>query len=184
MRVPAVFSRPVAIASIPPDGAVMDVSADEAERAALAAANDLLAVNALTARIELAGDGKGGVTVVGRVHADVVQTCVVSLAPVEQHVDEQFQARFVAPGSPEAPRKPRPGAEVMIRADEPEPAEVIVGADVDIGALVEEYFVLSIDPYPRAPGAVPPADLAEPRDTDRDSPFAALAGLTGKPPEG
>ena len=44
-------------------------------------------------------------------------------------------------------------------------------------------FALAIDPYPRAPGAAPPADLAEPSQKGGDSPFAALAALKPRPPQ-
>lgn len=185
MRRTAIFSRPVEIQRIPAAGVDMEIVASEEEREALAAAYDLLEVKALSARATLRAGEKGDVTVMGRVVADIVQTCVVSLAPVDQHMDEPVSVRFVAAGSPEAPKPAKPGAEVVIRADEPEPPEVLTGPTIDVGALAEEYFVLAIDPYPRAPGAMLPAETAPPPERGGESPFAALAGLAKRrPPKG
>jgi uncharacterized metal-binding protein YceD (DUF177 family) len=120
----------------------------------------------------------GAVEVEGRVVADIVQTCVVSLVEVEERIDEPFSVRFVPPGSPEAPR---PGVEAVVRADEPDPPEILAGPTIDVGALAEEHFVLAIDPYPRAPGASLPAEATLPPERG-DSPFAALAELARRPP--
>jgi len=59
-------------------------------------------------------------------------------------------------------------------ADERDPADVIKGGVVDLGALVAEFLALGVDPYPRRPGAV----FAPPSAADAtSSPFAALAKL-------
>lgn len=160
-----------------PPAAGVEIVASEAERAALAAENGLVGVDALTVTATLTPGAKGSVTVDGRVVADIVQTCVVSLDPVSQHIDEPFSVRFVR----EAPPPPKPGAEVVFDAGEPDPPEILDGPTVDVAALAEEYFVLAIDPYPRAPGVALSPELAGDPDEGSESPFAALAGLH-KPP--
>ena len=86
---------------------------------------------------------------------------------------EQFQVRFVRdPG-----KLPKVGAEVVIDPGAPDPPELLEGPTIDIGELAEEYFVLAIDPYPRAPGAALPADVVDDAESPKDSPFAALAKL-------
>jgi uncharacterized metal-binding protein YceD (DUF177 family) len=181
----AILSRPVEVAEVPAAGLEVDITASEQECAALAAANGLVAVHGLSAATTLTRDGKGGISLEGRVVADIVQTCVVSLVPFEQHIDEPISVRFVAPGSAEAPKPPKAGAEVVISPDQPEPPELLTGPTIDVGALAEEYFVLAIDPYPRAPGAVLPAEAVDTQDEHGESPFAALAGLaTKRPPKG
>jgi uncharacterized metal-binding protein YceD (DUF177 family) len=116
----------------------------------------------------------------GHVVADIVQTCVVSLVPLDAHIDESFSIRFVRDRS----QIPAPGAEVVLDPDAPDPPELIDGPTIDVGALVEEHFVLAIDPYPRAPGAQLPAELAGEPDQAADSPFAALAKLGLGPGKG
>ena len=134
----------------------------------------------LTVTASVTPGEKGAVTVDGRVVADIVQTCVVSLVPVPQHIDEPFTVRFVR----EAPAPPKPGAEIVFEASEPDPPEVLEGPTVDVAALGEEYFVLAIDPYPRAPGATLPAEASDGDADGPESPFAALAALRKTPGSG
>jgi uncharacterized metal-binding protein YceD (DUF177 family) len=168
----SILSRRFDLAEVPSAGLDAEIAANEAQRAALAESYDLVRVDGLTATATLIPSG-GGLTVSGRVVADIVQSCVVSLEPVAQHIDEVFSLRFVPAGSREAAK---PGKEVVVdAADEADPPEIMEGTGVDLGALVEEIFVLAIDPYPRAPGAmldVPPEE--EEDDADSDSPFAVL----------
>jgi len=152
-------SRPVAI------------SVTEAERQKLAAAYDLNEVTSLTASATLEPAGGGGVTVAGHILADIVQTCVVSLVPVPEHMDETFSVRFVR----SAGQLRQPGTEVVVDAEADDPPELLQGTTIDVGALVEEYFALAINPYPRAPGAELPAEAHD--DDASSSPFAVLAGL-------
>ncbi|MEJ0096749.1 MAG: DUF177 domain-containing protein [Bauldia sp.] len=119
----------------------------------------------------------GGIAVEGHILADIVQTCVVSLVPLAAHIDETFAIRFVRDRS----RLPKPGLEIVVDPEQPDRPSCWNGPTLDIGALVEEYFVLAIDPYPRAPGAELPAALAVDPDAAEVSPFAALAALARQP---
>ena len=167
------LSRSVAVGDI--HGATeVEIVADAEQRAALAKAYDLLSVGNLSARVTVRLEG-GGFDVSGRVTADIEQACVVSLVPVAQHIDEPFSLRFVRPDSPEIPPEVKPHGEVVVDPAAPDPPEVLSGNAIDVGAVVEEAFVLAIDPYPRAPGAVLPKEADE--DERASSPFAVLAGL-------
>lgn len=168
-----VLSLPVDAIHLPADP--VTVAATEAERAALAAAYDLVAVDSLAAEATLTPGPRGSVLVEGRVVADITQTCVVSLVPVGQHIDEPFSFRFVRPA--DAVPAPRVGSEVVIEADAPDPPEILDGPTIDVGRLAEETFVLAIDPYPRAPGAALPEAATADDDRAADSPFAVLAKL-------
>jgi uncharacterized metal-binding protein YceD (DUF177 family) len=151
------------------------IAASEAQRIALAEAYDLLSVRSLDATLEVI-PVSGGLSVEGHVVADVVQTCVVSLVPVDEHIDETFSVRFVD----DPARLNKPDTEVVVDANMDDPPELLIGPTLDLGALAEEYFALAINPYPRAPGAeLPPeADDAGGRS---DSPFALLASLAKSP---
>jgi len=168
----AILSRLVAAVDLP--AAAVEVVAAKAEREALAAANDLVAVNSLSAEVELSQAGGGEILVEGHIVADIVQTCVVSLAPIDAHIDEAFSVRYFRDPS----KLPPPGVELAVDAEAPDPPELLEGATIDVGALVEEYFVLGIDPYPHAPGARLPAELATDADSAEESPFAILARLS------
>jgi uncharacterized metal-binding protein YceD (DUF177 family) len=167
----SILSRHVSVAE--PPAAPIEIVANEAERKVLAAAYDLVAVKGMSATVGVSPTPGGGVTVEGRVVADIVQTCVVSLAPVDAHIDETFAVRYVRdPG-----KLPKVGAEVVVDPGAPDPPELLTGPTIDVGEIAEEYFVLAIDPYPHAPGATLPADVLEDAESTEDSPFAALAAL-------
>lgn len=168
-----ILSRTIDVAHLPAEPIVIDAS--EKERAALAATYGVVAVNALHAEVTATGGARGSVAIDGRVRAEIVQTCVVSLVPVSQTIDEELSLHFVRRS--DAPPAPKPGTEVVIDADTPDPPEILSGPTIDVGALVEEAFVLAIDPYPRAPGASLPDEAADATDSEPSSPFAVLAGL-------
>jgi uncharacterized metal-binding protein YceD (DUF177 family) len=174
------FSRTVALAAIPATGLERSVTADAAELAALARAYDIPEVRKLAADLTLTRETGGMIRVNGRVIAEIVQTCVVSLVPVEQSIDESVDVRLVEAGSPRAEAAARPGAEVMINPEEPDPPDVLAGPMLDLGVIATEHFLLAVDPYPRAPGAELPAEAADSSSEAGDSPFAALARLRGR----
>ena len=80
------------------------------------------------------------------------------------------------PSSAELAAPARPHAELVIDPAAPDPPEAMTDGGIDLGAVVEEAFVLAIDPYPRAPGAALPTESGTAPAAD-DSPFAALAAL-------
>jgi uncharacterized metal-binding protein YceD (DUF177 family) len=175
----APFSRVVALSAIPATGLYRSVAADPAELTALAKAYDIPEVRKLAADLTLSREAGGVIRVQGRVLAEIVQTCVVSLVPVEQSIDEPVDVRLIEAGSPRAEAAARPGPEVMIDPDEPDPPDILAGPALDLGAIVTEHFLLAVDPYPKAPGAEMPAEAADSGGDAGDSPFAALARLRG-----
>jgi uncharacterized metal-binding protein YceD (DUF177 family) len=170
--------RPVDVVAIGATPQVRRVEATEKERKEISAALDLVDLPALAADLELRRDGRGRIHVEGRVVADIVQSCVVSLEPVAQHIDEPIAMVFVE--AREAGAEPRPGAEIRVDPVDEDPPEALPGSTLDLGPIVIEHFVLAIDPYPRAPGAELP-DGGEGTSDSPDSPFAILAKLREKP---
>lgn len=170
-----IFSRPIGVGEIPDAGTVRTISAEPSERAALAADLGLQGIDSLSAEIALTPRGRREIVLEGTVKAEIVQTCVVSLVPVPQTVEESFSLRLLRSPIGET-AAPKPHAEIQIDPDAPEPPEVLAGNTIDLGEIVTEYFILGIDPYPRAPGAELPPEAADLGDS-QDSPFAALASL-------
>jgi uncharacterized metal-binding protein YceD (DUF177 family) len=158
------LSRIVRLDRVPARGMDIDVQASEAERAALAKRFELLELPALKAEISVQ-PGLGGVwSVTGRLRAEVVQACIVTLDPVPQSIDDTFDLRFAA------------GAKAS--SDDPDAPEPLEGDTIDVGAIVAEHLSLALDPFPRAPGATyEPAP--EPADA-KPNPFAALEQLKGR----
>ncbi|UDF30082.1 UNVERIFIED_ORG: DUF177 domain-containing protein [Roseateles sp. XES5] len=170
------FSYPVKVGHISANPVEVTISADAEERAGLAALWSILEVKALTATFEVRRWKRDGVRLKGRVTADIVQACVVTLDPVESHIDEPVEAIFVPEGSKLArlPVASETG-EMLLDPDGPDAPEVFTGDTIDAGEVAAEHVALAIDPYPRR------ADVAfggHIESTDKDdrkpSPFAVL----------
>ncbi|TYO91579.1 YceD family protein [Oceanicella actignis] len=165
------------VARLPAEGLAFDETATEDERAALARRYGVLEVGAFSTsgRIE---PEKNGWRMRGVVRARVTQSCVVSLEPVEQVIEEPF-SRLYLPGAPD-PETLGPDLDPDAE-DPPEP----LGETLDPGEAAAEAAALAIDPYPRRPGAALARDSAlppgaAPLEEDAPRPFAALAELRAR----
>jgi hypothetical protein len=157
----APFSRPVPVASLPPEGFDVKVEATPEECAAVARQFGLPAIHALSGRYHLKGS-EFRVAVTGRVTASVAQTCVVSLDDFDSVVEEEVEVDFAVEGANAF------GVTADVGGDPPDP---IVDGRVDLGALTAEFLALGLDPHPRKPGAC----FAPDRTEEGVSPFADLA---------
>ena len=162
---------PVARDAVPEPGRRFDLVADEGTRAAVAKLAGLRALPRLAASFDLVPHGREGLRVTGRVSAKVGQTCVVTLDPIENEVDESVDLVF-------APAAPPLAADVMENVADDERPEAMVDGKIDLGAIATEFLILGVDPYPRKAGAMfePPSEGSE-----GANPFAALAALKTKP---
>jgi len=176
MREAALFSRLVDVSAVSATGVERRIEASEEERAALATEFDLLGIDSLVADVAIVPWQGEGLAVTGRVAAAIRQSCVVSLVPVEQAVDQQFEVHFVPAGSRLAATL-KAGRDMVVQVSEDEPPEVFSGHAIDVGSIVKEHFALAIDPYPRAPGAQLPAAPVTARPERSGSPFEVLAKL-------
>ena len=143
------WSVTVAVSEVPETGRHLDLVAEEPVRSAVARLAGLDALPRLEATFDLTPQGRAGLHVTGRLAATVGQTCVVTLEPIENEIEESIDVVFT-PGA--APARGAAGDEIDSAGDDvPEP---LVGGAVDLGAIATEFLLLAIDPYPRKPGAV------------------------------
>ncbi len=171
------FSRPVRVDQLSARINRLNVVADGAERIRLAARFDLVELRSLEADVELRPLGRSGrVRVKGGLTAEVVQTCVVTLAPLEATVTEVLDLTF---GPCEAAEDET--GEVDLSWDRDDPPDPIIDGVIDIGEAVAEHLALALNPFPRAPDAEfePPAEREDAPD-ERVGPFAGLATLRRK----
>ena len=158
----APWSVPVAVEDIPDTGLHVVIEAPAEVRAAVAKLADVRDLPQLSAEFDLVREGAGA-AVSGHVRARVGQTCVVTLDPLENAIDEPVDLLFSA-----VPDKAASSGET---GEEP---EKLVDGRIDLGALATEFLILAIDPYPRKPGA----QFASPPSAEAgERPFAALAEL-------
>jgi Large ribosomal RNA subunit accumulation protein YceD len=168
------WSVPVAVAQIPDTGLHRDIEAGSATRAAMAELGGLREVLAASASLDVTPRGGGRFQVEGRVRARIGQTCVVTLDPIENEIDEAIDLIFAPPEQiPELSDLIDDAAESS--EEIPDPPEPIENGFIDLGRLATDALFLGIDPYPRRPDAVfePPVVAADPQD----HPFAALKAL-------
>jgi uncharacterized metal-binding protein YceD (DUF177 family) len=170
------WRAPVIVAQIPDTGLhrKLEASADERRAMAdLAGVRDILSAHA---DLEVVPKSGGRVHVTGRVRARIGQTCVVTLDPIENEIDEEVDLTFV----PEAEVRRLEDLIEEGRDDEEappvaDPPEAIVNGIIDLGRIATDALFLAIDPYPRKPDVVFEAEVTAP--DPEDHPFAALKAL-------
>jgi uncharacterized metal-binding protein YceD (DUF177 family) len=162
------FSRPFVVDRLGATPVTEMLTANPAERAALASRLGLVTLGDLSASVMLERTMAGTIHVRGHLEADVIQTCVVTLAAFPSHVEDNFSLDFGNdPGDS--------GAEIHVDV-EYDPPEPIENGIIDIGELTTQYLALALDPYPRAPGVSLESEWVDSDAADR-SPFAILKSL-------
>ncbi|MEO3387625.1 DUF177 domain-containing protein [Mesorhizobium sp. CAU 1741] len=169
----------VQVSRLPKKGMAVEVGADAAQREALAREHGLRGVERFKADLDVVGWKKGGVRVTGRVRADIVQSCIVTLEPVAERIDEDVAALFLPEGSPLA--VPRTGAdgEIVLEPEGEDGPELFTGDTIDVGQLAEEFFALGINPYPRKAGVQLDVAVAD-EDEKRGPLYEKLQSLKKK----
>ncbi|WFU48640.1 YceD family protein [Sinorhizobium terangae] len=169
------FSYPVKVGHISANAVSVHLSANEAERRALAKLWNVEEVLSLAADLQIARWKKDGVKIKGDVAARIVQSCVVTLEPVEAEINEPVEAIFVPEGSRLAREAHNDGGEMVLDPDGPDIPDTFAGDTIDAGVVVSEHVALAIDPYPRKEGAVFGERIeSTAADDKRPNPFAAL----------
>ena len=129
------FSRIVRVDALPRDGETVTIEANAEERAALAVLLKLPAIESLSATLTITRAARGGARVIGAVHGEVTQTCVVSLEPFPATVEEEIDVRFAPRDDERAARRRGPEEpETVSMTDDDEPDPIIDGR-IDLGAL-------------------------------------------------
>ncbi|HTV30761.1 MAG TPA: YceD family protein [Xanthobacteraceae bacterium] len=169
---PVPWRVPVAVHDIPEEGRHFVLVPDSDTRASIARLAGLRDLPRLEADFDVTRHGGDGLHVVGRVSATVGQTCVVSLEPLANNIEEDVDLLFIPKSAADssATEVEKSDARAETKWDEP---EALVGGVVDLGLVATEFLILGLDPYPRKAGVVfdPPQNLKP-----DGGPFAALAG--------
>lgn len=147
----------------------LEPDADACKR--IARALDLQGLEDFTAELDLAPTPSSSAwTLKGRVTAHAVQTCGLTLEPLPADVDRRFSIQLVESAPQETDE-----IEVTLDEDDVDPIE---DGKIDLGQYAVEQLALSLDPFPRTPGA----EFVQPDEPAEISPFAALKAL--KPRDG
>ena len=152
------------------DGERIDLTADEAERRAVADRLGLPSIERFEAHATLYRKADS-VRAEGRVIASLNQDCVITGEPVPAHVDEAFEIAFL----------PEPQVNRSEEEFELNPADCDVvfhdGSTIDLGSAIADTLALGLPAYPRSPSAETALKEAGILTEAEASPFAALAQL-------
>lgn len=166
MTAPLAFSEPVRINQI---GAglsrTLTPDADAVRR--IARALDLQKLENFVAEMTLE-PAMVGWRLSGRVSAHAVQTCGLSLEPMPVDIDRTF-AISLSDTAPEV------DSEIEVTIDDDTP-DLIEDGKVDLGQYAVEQLALSLDPFPRKPGAT----FVQPEEPAEISPFGILKAFKTK----
>ena len=154
----------MALEDIPETGMHLEIDAPESTRSEIVPLAGVRELPRLSAAFHLSRGG-AGVRVTGQVSARVGQTCVVTLEPIENGLEEQVDLMFSLAST---------GASQTDTKDGDEPPEPLVDGKLDLGAIATEFLLLGIDPYPRKAGVEFAPVIA---DDGSAKPFAALEAL-------
>jgi uncharacterized metal-binding protein YceD (DUF177 family) len=175
------FSIELDVDGVPPAGTELRFEANEKERAALAKRFDLVELNSLRGTAKIKPWRRVGLALEAHFTAELVQSCVVTLEPVPEKLDETFTLHFL-PEAMIAPATPGSEREIVVDVDGEEPPEALENGRIDVGEAVAEQLSLAMDPYPKKPGVAfePPVDAPDDAAERPANPFAALEKLKKK----
>lgn len=176
------FSIVLAVADVPPNGTTIPFEAKEGERAALARRFGLVELRSFKGKVGVKPWRRHGLALEGSFEADLVQTCVVTLEPLDAHLSEKFLLHFLPEEMIERAAAEAAEREIVIDVQNEDPPEPIENGRIDVGEAVAELLAVAIEPYPRKPDGhfeglaeVPKEDEETPAN-----PFAALEKLKKK----
>lgn len=164
------FSYFVATDAIGRTGA-LDLSANEAERAAVAARLALVRLDSLhvTATLDRTAEGA---RLTGQLSAALVQSCAATALPLEQKVTAPFDLRYLAT----MPLPDEPDAEIELGDADCDIVPLEPGG-VDVGEAAVQTLALALDLFPRHPDADRILREKGVLSEGQVGPFAALAAL-------
>lgn len=172
---PFPLTHPVDVATLSESGGLsFDLKPEASDRELVARYLGLSDLPELSFRGAVAPQGAGW-ALEGRLSARMVQSCVVTLEPVETPVAVDVERVWLPDVlSPQ-------GAEIELREHDDQAPEPL-GREIDLAMPMLEALALEIDPFPRADGAehgtqvyAPPG--SEPLTEEAAKPFAGLAAL-------
>jgi len=158
------------VATVPPSGIFVSLSAGKSDRRAIADRLQLPAVEDCTATFSIRPQPGRGTLIEGRLSARLVRRCVVTGDPMDERIDQSVDCLVVA----EEPASPEDDVE------EETDYEVAPDGRVDLAELAVQLLAVSMTAYPRGPGADEAVAAFEaPAAEIPDNPFAGLGARMG-----
>lgn len=177
------FSRPYRTDDIPASGVTGSIELDNDQRSAVAGLLDIPDVKMFQFTYKLDRGQQGRFKLAGRLKVHAEQECVITLEPLDYHLDETIEISLWPPKDVEIAEKLAEEEGRTVQLDGPEP---IQDGIIDVGQLAYEHLASTLDPFPKA------ADAAfnwqdsnhENDDDPPNKPFAGLDELLRKRAQG
>lgn len=141
------FGHIIDVVALSENRTPLNIEANAQQRTQLVERLGLHDLEFLSARVSWSLWRSSGVRLTGTFRACVVQTCVVSLDLLTNHIEETFDLTFL----------PQKQIDDALRLDQdsfgqdvPEPLEQ---GRIDVGECMVQLLALALDPYPRKPAA-------------------------------
>lgn len=151
-------------------GLTRTLTPDADVRRKIARELDLASLDAFEADMSLT-PSEAGWRLSGRVRANAVQNCGLTLEPLPVAIDQEFALDLAEAVETD------PEVEVTLDDDAPDPIE---DGKIDLGQYAIEQLALSLDPFPRKPGA----EFVQPPEPAEINPFAVLKQFKAQDGEG
>ncbi|WP_455481404.1 YceD family protein [Bartonella sp. B12(2025)] len=169
------LTYPVSVRSLSSKGIRVHICANQRECAHLAKNHDLVEVKFCDGKFHIFPWKKRGIRIKGLLQARVIQLCVVTLEPLENILYEDIEVFFVPENSDLMKHKISENTgELFLDVEGQDTPEVFYGDKIDIGAVMEEFFELSINHYPRKEGVKMRAIKNLEESEQKLSPFSVL----------
>lgn len=164
------------VEDIPERGLTEERLASEAELAALARALDIAACRRLAVTYRMKPLGSGRYRLTGTIAANVTQSCIVTLEPIESEIREEFEEEYWPLELLREDAKGKGGEDEQEILSQ-HSREVVEQGQIAVGRLVYEHIATALDPYPRRPDAAFQWQEPDAQPAASDNPFAVLARL-------
>lgn len=174
------LTYPVNVNTLPTNGLKVTLDPDASELSEIADQAGVLSIDRFNSELVVKRWRRNGVTIFGKINAEITQECVVSLEPVNSKISEEIERTFLPEGSKLTKPKLSSDGEIILDYEGKDEPDIFVGDTIDIWEVVMENVLLAIDPFPRSP-LLPDKEFSVDTDKgkvqDKVSPFAALKGL-------
>lgn len=175
------FHRLIDVGALAPAGEAFVIEATPQERESIARWLNILAVDSLNAEVVIEAQAdRSRATLTGRMRAQVVQACVVTLEPLTATIEAPLRRCFSAAVEDEWQQYGDEREEIFLDAEDDVEIDPLPPAGIDVGMVIAEQLALEIDPFPRAAASEGDSDALPLSDDGTARPFADLKSMLAR----
>jgi len=181
-----IFARWIDVEKLGRESKAIDIAASSSECTQLAGMLNIVEVSSFKLKGSLQRKkGSALIELNATVTSDLVQSCVVSLAPVAQKIEEVFTMCYTTDKEAIVIEE----VDYVVSLEEADLPELILEGKIDVVHMAVEQIELALDPYPRAEGVEESEIAGTLRDSEKAveadkeevyKPFANLKDLMNK----